>query len=145
MDEGADLIGGDWQICFSQSSTDNVAPCRPVHEVPLQEDWPPPPGAPSRLGSGTGERGTYGPACMWRMSLHTLVSRYPWKLGAGSLIRVVGDTIWWNLLHHFGKSVQRVPFVIGNYFSHPSEQAEFRGESALTELERARDFKLEFV
>jgi hypothetical protein len=44
----------------------------------------------------------------------------------GTVIRSAGDTIWWVLLEKsFKKKMTRLPLVIGNYYSHPSEQAEF--------------------
>ena len=43
------------------------------------------------------------------------------------MLRAVSDTAWWRLLaNHFGKKVVRLPTIIGNYHSHPAEQAEFR-------------------
>jgi hypothetical protein len=34
--------------------------------------------------------------------------------------------LWWESLKIFNKKLLRVPFVIGNYHSHPESQAEFR-------------------
>jgi len=126
MNQGADLVGGDWRICYSQSETDAVTPCIPSESLPFLPDWPPTPGSSSRLGSSTGERDTFGPACLWSMSLHEEFSRYPWQFGDGTLIRVMSDAIWWGVLQQYGKQLVRYPWIIGNYHSHPSEQAEFR-------------------
>jgi hypothetical protein len=127
---GADLVGGDWKICYSQSETDAVATCLSCSEMPFVPDWPPHPGTFTRLGSGTGERGTYGPACMWRMSLHATVPRFPFMFSNGELIRVIGDAVWWQMIKGLGKKLVRLPLLIGNYHSHPKTQAEFRASAA---------------
>jgi hypothetical protein len=124
--QGADLVGGDWKICFSQTETDAVLPCYPAEAVPFVATWPPSPQSATRLGSGTGERGTLGPACMWRMALHLEFPRYPWQFGDGTLIKSIGDLVWWMVLEQNGKRLVRLPQIIGNYHSHPNEQAEFR-------------------
>jgi hypothetical protein len=124
--QGADLVGGDWKICFSQTETDAVSPCCPADVLPFVSTWPPSPQHPTRLGSGTGERGTLGPACMWAMSLHLEFPRYPWQFGDGTLIKSIADLVWWMLLEQNGKQLVRLPQIIGNYYSHPGEQAEFR-------------------
>jgi hypothetical protein len=124
----AALAGGDWNICYSQEATDAVEPCYPVDRLPFVPDWPPRAGTRTRLGSGTGERGTYGPATLWRMDTHIGLPRYPWRFADGSIIKVVGDVAWWGLIsNHLKKSITRVPLVIGNYHSRPGAQAEFRG------------------
>ena len=80
-----------------------------------------------RLGSGTRDRGTYGPATMWRMEAHIGLPRYPWRLRDGSLIQTVADLAWWRLLSaNPNLKALAIPFVIGNYHSHPQDQAEFR-------------------
>jgi hypothetical protein len=128
--ESAALVGGDWKICYSQEETDAVEPCYPADRLPFVNDWPPTGGVRTRLGSGTGQRGTLGPATLWRMDAHIGVPRYPWRLPEGTPLKVVGDLAWWHLLtHHLKKKVVRVTDVIGNYYSHPHAQAEFRGPS----------------
>ena len=53
--------------------------------------------------------------------------RYPWRFEDGSLIKTVGDLAWWNILgSRSGAKLLHLPMVIGNYHSHPGEQAEFR-------------------
>ena len=119
--------GGDWKICYSQAETDAVEPCYPVSRLPFVPDWPPAPGTQTRLGSGTGERGTYGPATIWRMEAHLGAPRYPWRLRDGSLLRGSADLAWWQLLQSNPNfKMIAVPMVIGNYHSHPEGQAEFR-------------------
>lgn len=125
--EKADLVGGDWRICFTQEDTDKVLASSPgVETVPFYSDWPPVAGRPVRLGSGTGQRGTYGPATLWRASAHMNCPRYPYRTTDGYLIKSVGDAVWWTYLRNKNKKLVRVPNIIGHYFSHPGEQAEFR-------------------
>jgi hypothetical protein len=123
----AGLIGGDWHIRFSQADTDDTKETYRASALPFAPGWPPPPGIDSRLGSGTGDRGTLGPATMWRRSLHDHAP-YPWMFADGNPIRIVGDAAWWTVVgKHLGASIVRLPLVIGNYHSHPGDQAEFRG------------------
>jgi ADP-heptose:LPS heptosyltransferase/SAM-dependent methyltransferase len=129
LDEGADLVGGDWRICFSQEETDAVTSIAPSESMPFHPDWPPVPGRPVRLGSGTGDRGTLGPACAWRLSLHGEVGRYPWRFADGSPIRIIGDSVWWRVLMGRQKVLKRLPIIVGRYYSHPGDQAEFRNPS----------------
>ena len=101
--------------------------CVPAGSLPLAPVWPPKPGTRGRLGSGTGERGTYGPATIWRSDVHLTLPRFPWRLQDGTLIRVAGDAAWWSVLRDVRQyKVVRLPTIIGNYHSHPSDQAEFR-------------------
>jgi Glycosyl transferase family 2 len=128
--ENAALVGGDWKVCYSQQETDAVERCYPADQLPFVGQWPPAGGTRTRLGSGTGERGTLGPATLWRMDSHIGVPRYPWRFPEGSTLKVVGDLAWWTLLtQHLKKKVVRVTDVIGHYYSHPNAQAEFRGPS----------------
>jgi hypothetical protein len=144
LDAGADLAGGDWWICHSRADTDTVAPCRPSAGLPFVDAWPPSPARPSRLGSA-GERGTFGPATIWRAALHAELGRYPSRFGDGSPIRIIGDSLWWHALGALGKRCVRLPVVIGNYQSHPETQAEFRGGSAAEEHAHARRHGLIFL
>ena len=124
---GAVLAGGEWKVCYSQQQTDDVSPCHPAEQLPFIADWPPKPGTLTRLGSGTRDRGTFGPATIWRMEAHIGIPRFPWRLFDGSLIQVAGDLAWWNILLANPKvRTLRIPVVIGNYHSHPYGQAEFR-------------------
>jgi len=136
------LVGGDWRICYSQQATDAVEACFPVERIPFVAAWPPPSGVAARLGSGTGERGTFGPATLWRMDAHVGAPRYPWRLPEGTLLRSAADTGWWTVLQQLGKRLIRLRQVIGNYHSHPHGQAEFRGPSNELELMRALGISL---
>ena len=130
---GGNLIGGDWKVCFSQEDTDAVAPVCHASEMPFLPSWPPIPNVPTRLGSGTGERGTYGPATMWRLDCHIGFPRYPYRTADNTPIKSISDSVWWNMLiTRDAKKVLRYPAIIGNYYSHPSEQAEFRLENEAT-------------
>jgi glycosyltransferase involved in cell wall biosynthesis len=126
LDQGADLVGGEWEICFTQRDTDAPLGKKIINMLPVSAEWPPKPYQPVRLGSGTGERGTRGPACAWRMNLHIQLPRYPYRFADGNLIKSIGDQIWWTLLLKSNKKLIRLPKFIGKYYSHPNEQAEFR-------------------
>ena len=124
--------GGDWKICFSRQETDAVEPCYPADRLPFRPEWPPIPGSETRLGSGTGERGTYGPATIWRLDAHMTAPRYPWRLRDGSLIRAGGDFAWWGILQNNPKArLLRIPMIIGNYHSHPQVEFHEPGEREL--------------
>ena len=127
LQNGAVAVGGDWNICYSQEETDRVERCYGASALPFVAQWPPKSGTQTRLGSGTGERGTLGPATLWRMEAHLGAPRYPWRLRDGSLIRAAGDLAWWRILQSNPKfKLLAIPAIIGNYHSHPEEQAEFR-------------------
>jgi hypothetical protein len=133
--ENAFLVGGDWKICYSQEETNRVASSYSAFDVPFVEQWPPVRGTNTRLGSGTGNRGTFGPATMWSMNCHLRFPRYPYRTTDGSKIFAVADTLWWTFLNNNlrVKSV-RIPKIIGNYFSHPNSQLEFRHADELHSL-----------
>jgi FkbM family methyltransferase len=129
--EGATIVGGDWRVCYDQASTDATSPCAEAGAVPFVGEWPPPAGTVTRLGSGTGQRSTLGPATLWRTDAHRLFPRFPHRFGDGSPIRVIGDAVFWLLLANVAKKkVTRLPAIVGNYHSHPESQAEFRASSA---------------
>jgi FkbM family methyltransferase len=124
---GAILAGGDWNICYSQADTERIEPCYPAERLPFIPGWPPAPGTRTRLGTGTGESSSYGPATIWRMGAHIGRPRYPWRLTEGTLIQSAADAAWWALLTQNPRvKTVRIPLVIGNYHSHPQDQAEFR-------------------
>ncbi len=126
-EKGAALVGGDWNIRYTQADTDAVEPTYPAEDLPFASEWPPQSGTRTRLGSGTGNRGTYGPSVMWRMDAHLRAPRYPYRMEDGTLLRGAGDVAWWGLLAAGLKhKLVRVPRVIGNYHSHPGDQGEFR-------------------
>lgn len=127
------LVGGDWKICYNQEQTDAVGRCIPAGQVPFEPGWPPIPGTYTRLGSGTGDRGTNGPACMWNMAVHLRLPRYPYRTSDGTLLRGISDAVFWGLIDRIELLRIRLPLIVGHYFSHPNEQAEFRhqGEERL--------------
>jgi hypothetical protein len=139
----ADLVGGDWKICYSQESTNEVNKCFDANALPFLSEWPPVDKSITRLGSGDGHRGTYGPATMWRLDNHIGIPRYPYRTVGGDLIRGISDSVWWGLLqNNFGKKLMRLPIIIGNYYSHPSSQAEFRN---LNEWDLIRENNISLV
>lgn len=128
LDSGADLVGGEWRIEFSQKDTDAVCSEDTTGmPPPLGQGWPPKPEqGVVRLGSGRGERGTFGPSTAWRRSLHDRLGPYPHKFANGEKVLSVGDAMWWRMIISSGHKCARTPKIIGRYHSHPSEQAEFR-------------------
>jgi hypothetical protein len=126
--QDAALIGGEWNITYSQKETDAIDRCYPAEFLPGVPDWENrAPGIRTRLGSGTGEQGTYGPAVMWRLDAHIGAPRYPWRFPEGTVIRSAADAAWWLVLaKHLNKRLLRLPVVIGNYHYHPKEQAQYR-------------------
>ncbi len=125
--ENAVIIGGEWKICYSRDETDSIGPCYSPDSLTHRAEYPPQPGVGRRLGSGTGEVNSLGPARMWRMSAHINVPRYPWQFSDGTRIRTIADGIFQRLAPaQTNKKALQVPMVIGNYHSHPSDQAEFR-------------------
>jgi hypothetical protein len=128
QDPEAYLVGGDWLICHTETETDAVVPMRDAPSIPAISRWPPGPEGGHRLGSGGDtSQGTMGPACLWRMAAHLQVPRYPYRFADGTPIRVIADSVWWNLIrNHMKKRLVRLPFVIGHYRTWPEEQAEFR-------------------
>lgn len=130
LDSGGDLVGGEWRIEFSQRATDGACAEDMMDLLPpFSSTWPPDPKkGVIRLGSGTDDRGTFGPATAWRMSLHAEYGDYPSKFLNGEPILSTGDTVWWRLLLYKDRKCLKVPCVIGRYYSHPSDQAEFRAD-----------------
>jgi hypothetical protein len=122
------LIGGEWNITYSQKETDMIDRCYPAELLPSVADWERrAPGIQTRLGSGTGEQGTYGPATLWRLDAHIGAPRYPWRFPEGTVIRSAADAAWWLVLgRHLGRKLLRLPLVIGNYHFHPKDQAQYR-------------------
>jgi hypothetical protein len=125
--DDAALVGGDWRICYSQEDTDRPGLCVPAGTLDFDPRWPPPTGLATRLGSGTGQRGTYGPATLWRLDCHVGMPRYPYRTVQGTKIRSISDSLWWDMVIRLLKrKASRLPWIIGNYHSHPQTQAEFR-------------------
>ena len=125
------LVGGEWIIC------DQIATPAQLQNISMKQtyfnpSWPPEKSLYTslekklRLGSGTGERGTYGPSSMFRRKLLKELL-YPLKFGNGDLVESIGDTIWWNSIKQkYPGGTIRIPEVVGIYYSNPSTQAEFR-------------------
>ncbi|WP_225205140.1 glycosyltransferase family 2 protein [Novosphingobium huizhouense] len=120
--EQAMLVGGDWKICFAKAECDATGPCRPAIDLPFDPAWPPAPmpGRSVRLGSGSGDRGTFGPAVLWRMDVHLRLPRYPYRTAAGEPIRSVADTVFWSLVDQLQMKRTRLPLIVGHYLSHPA-------------------------
>ncbi|MDC9831796.1 glycosyltransferase family 2 protein [Rhizobium binxianense] len=121
----AALVGGEWLICFDNSHLDEPFKAPILTASEFAPDWPPKPRERLRLGSGSGERGTLGPATLW--SLQAVGKYYPSYFGDGSLIKSIGDALFWNVFQQKNLKTVRLPLLIGKYFSSPSDQAEFRG------------------
>lgn len=134
MAQQADLIGGDWKICFTQEDTDRVQPVYSANTLPFLPAWPPEHGRETRLGSGSGDRGTYGPATLWRMEVHTRIPRYPHRTVDGMRILSVSDAVFWHMLKVLGMKLARTPMIVGQYYSHPESQAEFRAANEMEEI-----------
>jgi hypothetical protein len=62
------------------------------------------------------------------MAAHLTVPRYPYRFMDGTLIRVVGDGVWWQIIQsHLNKQTVRTPIIVGHYRTWPgTQQAEFR-------------------
>ena len=121
-------VGGEWNIRFDIQDLPDSEFIELINEHSWDPAWPPSPGSVPklRLGSGTGERGTYGPATMWRKSLFETI-QYPIKFGNGDLIESIADAVFWHQVKMRNPdSLFRIPMIIGDYLSSPSSQAEFR-------------------
>ncbi|WP_405117115.1 hypothetical protein L0Z64_17065 [Phaeobacter sp. BS23] len=55
------LVGGEWLVSFDESHLEQDFVVEDLWKTNFIADWPPKAQADLRLGSGTGERGTYGP------------------------------------------------------------------------------------
>ncbi|WP_431320262.1 glycosyltransferase family 2 protein [Rhizobium sp. YTU87027] len=120
----AALVGGEWLVCFDKSHLDEPFKAPMLIASEFAPDWPPQPRERLRLGSGAGERGTFGPATLWNTK--AVGKYYPSYFGDGSLIKSVGDSLFWNHFQQRRLKSTRLPLLIGKYFSSPQDQAEFR-------------------
>lgn len=129
-------VGGEWAIQFDVSQTEETRFVESPSLYKYQSDWPPKfVGSPLRLGS-SGERGTLGPATVWRRALFDII-RFPTRFGNGDLIESIGDACFWRLCYQINpKSIIRVPLIIGDYYSDPETQAEFRHGDESNKLKR---------
>jgi hypothetical protein len=131
------IVCGDWLISFTQKGADQVSRCTESAPIPSVATWPPERSTVTiKLPAASRVGGTLGPATMWRSELIIDFPRYPYRTTAGSLLPVEGDRAFWTaVMLGYGKdSVLRLPIVIGNYYSHPNEQAEFRGKKDPREI-----------
>ncbi len=126
------LVGGDWKITPTAEQTDATEQSYPIDALPQTACWPPDPDVAARIGSGDGLHvRTFGPATLWRMMAHRNLPRYPYRFADGSLVKVIGDAVWWNVLAQDpNRKLARTPMVIGHYRTWPSSQAEFRHSDA---------------
>lgn len=122
--EKAALTGGEWQICFDKAHLTQAFPVTSIESTEFFPDWPPRPHDHLRLGSGTGERGTFGPATLW--DLQVIGKWYPSYFGNGDPILSIGDSIFWEVLGKGKLKMVRRPIIVGRYYSDPEDQAEFR-------------------
>lgn len=121
---GAALVGGEWSIRFDTDHLSQRFEMTDLYETAFKPDWPPQPLDNLRLGSGTAERGTYGPSTLWDVA--QTGKPYPTHFGNGDPIRSIGDAIFWELIRARELKMLRLPMVIGRYYSDPDTQAEFR-------------------
>ena len=131
------IVCGDWLVNFTQESTDQVGRCAESASIPSVSTWPPEKNEiPTKLPAASRAGGTLGPATMWRSELIIDFPRYPYRTTAGTMLPVEGDRAFWTavMLGYGRESVLRLPLLIGNYHSHPHEQAEFRGKSDPAEI-----------
>lgn len=118
------LVGGDWLICFDREHLSLEFPVTGIEDTQFVPNWPPRPQQGLRLGSGSGERGTFGAATLWDLDI--VGKWYPTYFGNGEPILSIGDTIFWTLLQQKKLKLTRLPKIIGRYYSDPDAQAEFR-------------------
>jgi len=136
-DPSKKIVCGDWLVHFTQDETDRVSICSDSVSIPAVGTWPPNRGGlVTKLPVASRTGGTLGPATMWRSELIIDFPRYPYRTTAGTMLPVEGDRAFWTavMLGYGKESVLRLPIVIGNYHSHPNDQAEFRGKSDPKEL-----------
>lgn len=89
------LVGGEWLVCFDNSHLEEPFKAPILTASEYEPDWPPKPRDRLRLGSGTGERGTFGPAKLWNSK--AIGNYYPSDFADGSIIKSIGDALFWNM------------------------------------------------
>lgn len=130
----AHLVGGEWLVTFEDSHLNEPFTAPLTIATQFVPDWPPKPHKRLRLGSGTGERGTFGPATLWHAQV--IGKFYPSYFGDGSLIKSIGDALFWSIFKRSNLRCIRLPILIGKYLSSPSQQAEFRANDDQEMLQR---------
>jgi hypothetical protein len=128
------LTCGDWRIYYSQEETDLVGQCYAATDIPFSVDCPPAVDPPPPAWQRHGRRRTYGPATLWRTTVHAKVPRYPWRFKDETLIRSVVDGAFCSILSHLGARLSRLSLVICKYHIHPSERAEYCVKESLAEI-----------
>lgn len=123
----ADLVGGEWLIDFEPPLRDIEHLRVDIGDTVFLPNWPPTKTEKLRLGSGTRERGTFGPSTMWRKSRTGF--GYPNRFLNGETIKSIGDALFWHSLQKKGRKLVKIPKIIGVYHSAPASQAEFREHS----------------
>ena len=128
------LIGGEWEICFTDTHLSQSFKVSEINETKFYKEWPPKHNVNirQRLGSGTNERGTFGPSTLW--DLEKIGKWYPSNFDNGEKINSIGDTIFWSLLGMLKLKRHRIPMIIGKYLSDPNNQAEFRTSNEMDKL-----------
>ena len=121
---GSALVGGDWQVSFDGSHLEAQFDVQDLWGTSFASDWPPMAQPNLRLGSGTGERGTFGPATMWNLDI--LGKWYPTYFNNQTPVKSIGDQIFWKVVLQNKQKMTRLPMVIGRYYSDTKNQAEFR-------------------
>jgi len=137
------LVGGEWLVCFDNSHLEEPFKAPILTASEYEPDWPPKPRDRLRLGSGTGERGTFGPATLWNSK--AIGKCYPSHFADGSIIKSIGDALFWNMFQQRNLRSIRLPILIGKYFSSPSDQAEFRANEDAELLKRYGVSNLSFA
>jgi len=137
------LVGGEWLVCFDNSHLEEPFKAPILTASEYEPDWPPKPRDRLRLGSGTAERGTFGPATLWNSK--AIGKCYPSHFADGSIIKSIGDALFWNMFQQRNLRGIRLPILIGKYFSSPSHQAEFRANEDAELLKRYGVSNLSFA
>ncbi len=120
----AALVGGEWAVSFDTSHLEAQFEIKTLWGTTCSSDWPLMPQPNLRLGSGTGERGTFGPATLWNLDL--LGHWYPTYFNNGEPVKSIGDTLFWRVIMQNKQKLTRIPMIVGRYYSNPNDQAEFR-------------------
>ncbi|WP_255731643.1 glycosyltransferase family 2 protein [Phaeobacter sp. B1627] len=118
------LVAGDWLVSFDKSHLNaefTVTDLWGTHHSP---EWPLMAQPNLRLGSGSGDRGTFGPATLWNLDI--LGKWYPTHFNNNTPIQSIGDQIFWKVVLQNKQKATRLPLIIGRYFSDTNSQAEFR-------------------
>jgi hypothetical protein len=139
------IVGGEWEIKFSQAECDQTSVCGNPSGLKVRDTWPPKNcGERLLLGSGLSRPGTLGPATLWRREVHHHIGAYCYEDRIGGRERVACDLWFWRALQRaYGPgSIARLPFIIGNYHSHPQFQAEFRTGIVSDNVELVREHQL---